>query len=100
MKITLSPEVETYMAKKHKEVLEVFVEKIYSTHMMETISHLEVKYGAPHEDVKDKFTSYDVDGFKVYIENDLIDEEKDVFIHLEKFLGLKYLEVDGLNRHQ
>ena len=100
MKITLSPEVETYLAKKHKDVLEVYVERIYSTHMMENISHLEVKYGAPRENIRDRFSSYDVDGFKVYIENDLIDEEKDVFIHLEKFLGLKYLEVDGLKIHQ
>lgn len=99
MKITLSPEVEEYLHHKHKEVLEVFVERVYSTHMMESIAHLEIKYGAPHKDVKDKFTLYEVDGFQIYLENDLIDEEKDVMIHLEKFLGFKYLEVDGLKRH-
>lgn len=99
MKITLSPEVEEYLHHKHKEVLEVFVEKVYSTHMMESIAHLEIKYGAPRQELQNQFSTFDVDGFKIYIENDLLDEDKDVFFHLEKFLGLKYLEVDGLKRH-
>jgi hypothetical protein len=99
VKITLSPEVEEYLHHKHKEVLEVFVEKIYSTHMMEPVSHLEIKYGAPHSNIRDKFKTFDIDGFKVYIEDDLLDENTDVMFHLEKFLGLKYIEVDGLKRH-
>jgi hypothetical protein len=99
VKIILSPEVEEYLHHKHKEVLEVFVERVYSTHMMESIAHLEIKYGAPHKDVITQFSTYDVDGFKIYIENDLISEDQEVFFHLEKFLGLKYLEVDGLKRH-
>ena len=100
MKIILTPEVEEYLHHKHKEVLEVYVDKIYSTHMMEAVSHLEIKYGAPRKEILDNFSFYEVDGFKIYIENSLIKEEsEDIILHLEKFLGFKYIEIDGLKRH-
>ena len=99
MKITLSPEVEEYLRNKHKEVIEVFVERTYYTHMMESVAHTEIKYGAPKQAVVDQFTLFEVDGFKVYIANELLDEKQDIFFHLDKFLGIKYVEVDGVKIH-
>jgi hypothetical protein len=97
MKISLSPEVEQYLAKKHKDAIEVFVEKTYTT-TLDNLTHIEIKFGAPDPKKQDKFTVMEVHGFKVYVESTLVNEESDIRVHLEKHLGMKSLEVDGLQR--
>lgn len=98
MKVVMSPDLKDYLHKKHKEVLEVYVTKKFERLGVE-INQLEIKFDAPDSDHKGEFESYDVEGFKVYVEKDLINENKDILIHLEKLLGMKHIEVDGLEIH-
>lgn len=99
MRIELSPEVKEYLHRKHKEVLEIYVERVYYERMLEGLPHLEVKFGAPKEKDMPQFEAQEVEGFRVYIEKDLIREDQDVLIHLGKMLGMKRIEVEGLEVH-
>lgn len=96
VKVTLSPELEQYLVNKHKEAIEVYAEKTYST-MLEPLTHIEIKMGIPDKKVADQFTMIEIDGFKVYIESDLVTDESEVKLHLEKHLLTKSIEVDGVS---
>ncbi len=96
MKIELSPEVKDYLHKKHKDVLEVYARHVYYERLGEPVKQLEIHFGIPETGIADQFTAYDIEGFKVYIEKDLVDEQHDVLIKIGHVLGFKHLEVDGL----
>lgn len=99
MKIELSQEVKDYLHKKHKEVLEVYAHKVYYERIGEPIKQLEIRFGTPDSSLMDQFEAFDVEGFKLYIEKDIMDENKDIMIHMSKILGFKYLDADGLEVH-
>lgn len=96
MKVTLSPELKEYLHKKHREVIEVYVTKIYFERQLEPYLHVEIDFKAPENVVASQFELYDVEGFKVYIEKDIINENQDILFHLGKVFLMKHVEVEGL----
>lgn len=100
MKIELSADVKQYLHRKHKDVLEVYARRNYSERLDDNAPlELEIHFGTPEARLMDQFASYDVEGFKLYIEKDIIDENKDVLIHLGRVLGMKHIEIEGLEVH-
>jgi len=101
MKVELSPEVKDYLHKKHKDVIEVYARKNYSERLDDNAPRqLVVHFGVPEENILGQFESYEVEGFKLYIEKDIVEGHQDVIVHMSKLLGVKFMDVDGLELHR
>ena len=99
MHVELSPEVKTYLSRKHKDILEVYCRHIPYTKFGAAHYQLEIHFEKPETFEVEKFTTVDVEGFRVYIESDLIDDQHDIMIKLKEALGFKHLEVEGIKEH-
>lgn len=98
MKVELSTDVKAYLTRKHQDVLEVYCRHVHYPRFGDEFTQLEIEFGAPDPRDAEKFTSFDVDRFRVYVETDLLEENKDVAFHIKNVLGFKHLEVDGIKR--
>lgn len=91
MTIRMTDEVKEYLEKKHKKEIEVYVHRLYYG-VGGPMSHVEVTMGVPATYQLEHFKKYDVEGFSVYVETDLVDDH-DIMIKLDHLLGLKHLEI-------